>query len=207
MSPLELDALVDQVVAEESEALHESFAGGAEFAVTRMESPRHRVLHRLECTVLEPALDRRAIWTDARRTRLAADRRYRLAMPTLLTREAAQQLSEVRACKICWPNIHRRDPAPLRRLRALGLRETHVGRVLSTESGESLGSINRVAASTGADLFGRSSEAIEVVTSSRAYFYEPAEHVYLWNLPTDAEVIERKTRLFRRLGSALMPVR
>ncbi|MCD2442593.1 hypothetical protein LQ757_09945 [Agromyces sp. SYSU K20354] len=205
MGPLELDALIDRVVAEETAALRESFLGGAEFAVTGMESPRQRLLHRLECTVVEPHLDRRAQWTDARRARLGADLRYRPALPTLMTREAARRLPSVRSCKVCWPNIHGRDPVPLRTLRASGLRDTHAGRILSTEAGESLGAIARVSARTGPDLFGRPADAIEVVTSSRVFAYAPTEHVYLWNLPTDAAVIERKTRLFQRLGSDLAP--
>lgn len=207
MSPLELDALIDRVVAEESATLHESFLDGAEFAVTRMESPRHRRLHRLECTVMEPYLDRAAQWTDARRARLATDSRYRPPLPTLFTRESARQLTDVRSCRVCWPNLQGRDPAPLRRLRASGLRATHAGRILSTDAGESLGSIARVSARTGPDLFGRPSDAIEVVTSSRVFAYAPEEHVFIWNLPSDAEVIERKMRLFQSLGSELAPTR
>jgi hypothetical protein len=155
MSPLELDALIDRVVAEESATLHESFLDGAEFAVTRMDSPRHRRLHRLECAVMDQYLDRAALWTDARRAR--------------------------------------------------GLRATHAGRILSTAAGESLGSIARVSARTGPDLFGRPVDAIEVTTSSRVFAYTPMEDVYLWNLPPDAEVIERKFRLFQLLGADLAP--
>jgi len=205
MSPLELDALIDRVVAEDSATLHESFVNGAEFAVTRMDSHRHRRLHRLECAVMAPYLDRAALWTDARRARLAADSSYRPALPTLFTREAARALSDVRSCRVCWPNIHGRDPAPLRRLRARGLRATHTGRILSTETGESLGSISRVSARTGPDLFGRPADAIEVMTSSRVFAYAPMEEVFLWNLPSDAEVIERKFRLFQLLGAHLAP--
>ncbi|GAA1765151.1 hypothetical protein [Agromyces humatus] len=207
MGPLELDELIDQVVAEEVASLRASFLDGAEFAVTNMQSPRQRLLHRLECTVLEPYLDRSAQWTEARRSRLSTDARYRPALPTLITREAARQLTVVRSCKVCWPNIHGRDPAPLRRLRAGGLRDSHGGRILSTEAGESLGAIARVSARTGPDLFGRPADAIEVVTSSRVFTYAPTEHVFLWNLPTDATVIERKMRLFQRLGSDLTPAR
>jgi hypothetical protein len=205
MSPLELDALVDRVVAEESATLHESFIHGAEFAVTRMDSPRHRRLHRLECAVMDQYLDRAALWTDARRARLAADSRYRPALPTLFTREAARELIDVRGCRVCWPNLHGRDPAPLRRLRARGLRAKHTGRILSTDAGESLGSISRVSARTGPDLFGRPADAIEVMTSSRVFAYAPMEDVFLWNLPPDAEVIERKFRLFQLLGADLAP--
>lgn len=201
MGSHELDALVDRIAADEFEALREAFARGAEFAVTRPESPRDRVLHRLECSTIEPHLDRRAQWTDARRARLAADPRYRLAMPGLLTREEARQLTDVRSCKVCWPNLHGSDPAPLRRLLAGGLRDPHIGRILSTESGESLGAIARISANTGPDLFGRHVDAIEIHTSASLFAYAPTEHVYLWKLPTDAEAIERKTRLLHRLGS------
>ena len=197
----ELEELIDRITAEEFDALREAFARGAEFAVTRMDSPRDRVLHRLECTMIEPHLDRGLQWTDGRRARLAADPRFRLALPSLLTREEARRLTGVRSCKVCWPNLHGRDPAPLRRLRARGLRDPHVGRILSTETGEPLGSIARVATKTGPDLFGQHVDAVEVETSVRIFAYAPSEHVYLWKLPTDAEAIERKTRLFHRLGS------
>lgn len=205
MSPLELDALIDRVVAEESATLRESFLDGAEFAVTRADSPRHRRLHRLECAVMDQYLDRAAQWTDARRDRLAADSRYRVGLPTLVTRESARQLTDTPSCRVCWPNIHGRDSAPLRRLRARGLRATHTGRILSTDAGESLGSISRVSARTGPDLFGRPVDAIEVTTSSRVFAYAPTDDVFLWNLPSDAEVIERKFRLFQLLGADLAP--
>src|SRR5512139_3319384 len=91
------DVLLDRVIAEESELLHQGFLAGAEFAVTRMESERERVLHRLECSVLEPQLDRRAQWTEARRARLLADHSFRLPLPTLLTRDDARRLSPVRS--------------------------------------------------------------------------------------------------------------
>ena len=205
MSPLELNALIDRVVAEEFATLHESFVDGAEFAVTRMDSPRHRRLHRLECAVMDQYLDRAALWTDARRARLADDSRYRPALPTLLTKESARQLTDVRSCRVCWPNLQGCEPAPLRKLRARGLRATHAGRILSTDVGESLGSISRVSARTGSDLFGGPADAIEVMTSSRVLAYAPTDYVFLWNLPSDAEVIERKFRLIQLLGSDPAP--
>ena len=205
MESLELDALVDRIVAEEFDALRMAFLGGAEFAVTRMASPRERVLHRIECVVLDPQLDRRSQWTRARRDRLAVDPGFRTQLPTLVTREAAQRLTQVRSCRVCWPNVHGRDPVPLRSLRARGLRDPHLGRVLSTESGESLGAIASVTRRSGPDLFGRDVDAVQVVTSSRAFSYEPGETVFLWNLPTDDQAIERKVRLSRQLGSGLAP--
>jgi len=42
------EVLVDRVIAEEVAALRDAFTQGAEFAVTRVESPRHRMMHRLE---------------------------------------------------------------------------------------------------------------------------------------------------------------
>ena len=85
---------------------------------------------------------------------------------------------------MCWPNIHGREPAPLRKLRARGLRATHAGRILSTAAGESLGSIARVSARTGPDLFGRPVDAIEVTTASRVFAYAPMEDVFLDRRPT-----------------------
>lgn len=205
MEQLELDALVDRIMTVEFETLRASFMGGAEFAVTRVASRREGVLHRIECAVLDPLLDRRAQWTAARRDRLAADPAFRPALPALITREAARRLTQVRSCKLCWPNVHGRDPVPLRRLRAAGLREPHLGRVLSTEHGESLGAIARVSARSGPDLFGRHGDAVEVVTSSRVYSYAPSETVFLWNLPSDGEAIERKIRVARRLGDLESP--
>ena len=62
-----------------------------------------------------------------------------------------------------------------------------------------------MSARTGPDLFGRPADAIEVTTSSRVFAYAPMEDVFLWNLPPDAEVIERKFRLFQLLGADLAP--
>lgn len=203
MEPRELDALIERIVAEEFESLRTAFLGGAEFAVTRTGSRPERVLHRLECVVLDPLLDRRAQWTVARRRRLAADPGFRPQLPALVTREAAGRLTQIRGCRLCWPNVHGRDPVPLRSLRAGGLREPHVGRVLSTGSGDSLGTIARVTRRQGPDLFGRGIGAVHVVTSSRAFSYDAAETVFLWSLPTDDQALERKVRLSRRLGSPI----
>ncbi|MBM7505186.1 hypothetical protein ACFPER_14035 [Agromyces aurantiacus] len=200
----DLDALLKRIVADELETLRLAFDAGAEFAVTRA-GRRDETLHRLECPALEPHLDRRARWTEEHRERLAADHSYRIPLPTLITREHARTIAEVRGCRTCWPNITGSAPRPLKRLTARGLRAHHVGRVLSTESGESLGSIVRTSAHTGADLFGVEHDEIEVVTSARTIRYAPSEHVYLWDLPSDAEAIERKMRLFTRLGTGISP--
>jgi hypothetical protein len=199
----ESDALVDGVISEELAALRDAFSQGAEFAVTRMDSPRDRVMHRLECPAMEKHLDRHAQWSDHHRTRLVADRSYRLALPTLVTRESARRLTGVRSCKVCWPNVQGNDPRPLRRLTARGLRPHHVGHVLSTDDGGSLGTIVRAAIQARADQDGRKRESVEVVTSSQTFEYSPAEHVFIWDLPTDDVVIERKMQLFERLGSGL----
>ena len=37
--------------------------------------------------------------------------------------------------------------------------------------------------------------------SSSGSQYAPAEHVYIWDLPTDEETIRRKTQLFQRMGT------
>ncbi len=131
-----------------------AFGSGAEYAVTHMESPRERTLHRLECPALEPHLDRHAQWTADHRRRLLTDGRHRLSVPALITRDSARGLSGVRSCKVCWPNVHGTDPRPLRELQARGLRAHHVGHMLSTGSGESLGTIVRSAQHSGTDLFG-----------------------------------------------------
>jgi len=201
------EILVDQVIAEELATLREAFGMGAEFAVTRMESPRDRVVHRLECTTLEKVLDRRAQWSEAHRKRLVADRDYRLSLPALVTRDAARGLTGVRSCKTCWPNLHGRDPRPLRRLRARGLRPHHVGHMLSAEDGSSLGTIVSATRRADADLFGVTEDSVEVVTTSRTLRYSPAEHVFIWDLPTDDVAIERKMQLFERLGSGLSQAR
>jgi hypothetical protein len=200
----EAEVLVDRVIAEELATLREAFGLGAEYAVTRMESPRDRVMHRLECPSLEKYLDRGSQWSEHHRERLAADRSYRLPLPTLVTRESALGLTAVRSCKVCWPNVHGRDPRPLRRLKARGLRPHHVGHVLSTEDGDSLGTIVSSAIQIQqADLFDVKRDAVEVVTSSRTLRYSPSEHVFIWDLPTDEVAIERKMQLFERLGSGL----
>lgn len=200
----ETDTLVEQIVAHELEALRQAFGEGAEFAVTRV-GRRDETLHRLECPALEPHLDRRARWTDEHRRRLTVDRAYRIPLPALVTRERARAISGARGCKVCWPNITGREPRPLKRLTARGLRAQHVGRVLATESGDSLGTIVRITAHSGADLFGVEHDEIEIATSARTVRYAPAEAVYLWDLPNDSEAIERKMRLFMKLGSGLSP--
>jgi hypothetical protein len=200
----EVDAIVAQVIADELELMRTAFGSGAEYAVTHIESPRERMLHRLECPALEPHLDRHAQWTAEHRRRLAADGRHRLSVPALVTRDSARRLSGVRSCKVCWPNVHGRDPRPLRRLKARGLRPHHVGHVLSTEDGDSLGTIVSSAIQIQqADLFDVKQDAVEVVTSSRTLRYSPSEHVFIWDLPTDEVAIERKMQLFERLGSGL----
>jgi hypothetical protein len=196
--------MVEQIVASELAALRRAFGEGAEFAVTRA-GRRDETLHRLECPALEPHLDRRARWTEEHRRRLVADREYRIPLPALITRERARAASNVRGCKVCWPNITGREPRPLKRLTARGLRAQHVGRVLATDSGDSLGTIVRITAHSGADLFGVEHDEIEIVTSARTVRVAPAEAVHLWDLPTDSEAIERRMRLFARLGSSLSP--
>lgn len=203
MEPLELDALVERIVAEEFASLRTAFLGGAEFAVIGAASARERVLHRIECVVLDPLLlDRRSQWTTVHRDRLAADPSYRPRLPVLVTREAARRMTDVRGCRICWPNVHGRDPVPLRSLRARALREPHLGRVLATPNGASLGTIARVERRSGPDLFGEEVDAVQVVTSLRVFSYRAAETVFLWNLPSDDQAMERKVRLSRRLGGA-----
>jgi hypothetical protein len=202
----EAEVLVDRVIAEELATLREAFSLGAEFAVTRMESPRDRVMHRLECLALEKYLDRDSQWSGHHRERLVADRSYRLPLPTLVTRESALRVTAVRSCKTCWPNLHGRDPRPLRRLSARGLRPHHVGHMLSTEDGDSLGTIVSATSRVQADLFGEKQDSVEVVTSSRTLRYAPSEHVFIWDLPTDEVAIERKMQLFERLGSGLTQI-
>jgi hypothetical protein len=57
LHPGEVDGLVDRIIADELAAMRTAFGEGAEYAVTHMESPRERTLHRLECPALEPFLD------------------------------------------------------------------------------------------------------------------------------------------------------
>lgn len=198
-SPGEADPLLDAVIAEEITALRDAFGDGAEFAVTHARSSQPRVLHRLECSVLEPHLDRRSRWSERHRKRLVADHRYRLELPTLLTRESARRLSGVRNCKVCWPNVHGTDPHPVRRLKARGLRSHHVGHVLSTERGDSLGTIVSAAQQRPADRGGSQQATVEVVTSSQTYYYSQSESVFIWDLPTDEAALQRKMQLFNRL--------
>ncbi len=197
------EVLVDWVIAEELAALRDAFGRGAEFAVTRMESPRHRMMHRLECQALEKALDRPAQWSERHRKRLIDDPSYRLPLPTLVTREAALELAAIRSCKRCWPNVDGRDVRPLRKLRAEGLRAHHVGHMLSTEDGTSLGTIVSATTEVRADLFGVEQHAVEIVTSSRTLHYSPSEPVFIWDLPTDDVALNRKMQLFERLGQSL----
>jgi hypothetical protein len=194
------EMLVDRVIAEELAALRDAFGQGAEFAVTRMESPRHRMMHRLECQTLEKVLDRHAQWSELHRKRLVDDPGYRLALPTLVTREAALGLAAIRSCKVCWPNLHGRDPRPLRKLRAGGLGARHVGHMLSAEDGSALGTILSATAVVQTDLFGVKQDTVQVGTSSRTLHYAPSEVVFIWDLPTDEVALERKMRLFERLG-------
>jgi hypothetical protein len=72
--------------------------------------------------------------------------------------------------------------------------------MLSTEDGSSLGTIVSATTEVNADLFGVEQEAVEVVTSSRTLHYSPSEQVFIWDLPTDDVALERKMRLFERLG-------
>ncbi|MEI5583264.1 MULTISPECIES: hypothetical protein [unclassified Agromyces] len=196
--------LADAVIAEELRALRQAFGDGAEFALTRA-GRRDETLHRLECPALEPHLDRAARWTDEHRRRLARDPAYRLALPELLTRERALGMAGTHGCRVCWPNITGAEARPLKRLTARGLGSRHAGRVLATETGESLGTIIRVTALTGADLFGVERDEIEVMTSARAVRYAPPDPVHLWDLPGDAEAIGRRMRLLARLGTAQPP--
>lgn len=200
----DIDALVERIVSHELEVLRQAFTDGAEFAITRA-GRRDETLHRLECPSLEPALDRRARWTEEHRRRLRENREYRIPLPALLTRDRARATTVARSCRVCWPNITGTEPRPLKRLTAGGLRPRHAGRVLATETGESLGTIIRAAAHTGADLFGVEHDEIEVVTSARVIRYAPSDIVFLWDLPSDAEAMERRMRLFTRLGAPLSP--
>ena len=73
------------------------------------------------------------------------------------------------------------------------------------EAGDSLGTIVRITAHSGADLFGVEHDEIEIATSARTVRVAPSEAVHLWDLPTDSEAIERRMRLFARLGTGLSP--
>ncbi|MCK8608896.1 hypothetical protein [Agromyces sp. C10] len=192
-------SVMDAVIAEELTTLRRAFAEGAEYALTRA-GRRDATIHRLDCPALQPHLDRRARWTQLHRDRLAADRSYRMPLPELLTRERARHASAARGCRVCWPNISGRDARPLKRLTARGLRARHAGRVLASESGESLGTILRIAVLRGTDLFGVQHDEVEVVTSGRTLRLAPTDPVHLWDLPSDAEAMERRTRLIARLG-------
>lgn len=202
----ELDALIDGIVAAELDTLRRAFREGAEFALTR-PGRRDETLHLLECPALEPMLDRRARWTEEHRRRLADDREYRIPLPALLTRAGASAITESRPCKVCRPNLTGSAPRPLKRLTAGGLRARHVGRILSTPTGASLGTVIRLTALAGPDLFGVEHDEIEVVTSTGTFRYAPTDDVHLWDLPSDAEAIERKMRLFAHLGTSVSPGR
>lgn len=202
----ELDSLVDEIITAELESLRRAFGEGAEFALTRA-GRRDETLHLLECPALEPMLDRRSRWTEEHRRRLASDREYRIPLPALVSRAHARSIAVTRPCTVCRPNLTGTDPRPLKRLTARGLRARHAGRVLATATGESLGTILRWTAHAGADLFGVEHDEIEVLTSAGTIRYAPTDDVYLWDLPTDAEAIERKMRLFAQLGSPLSPGR
>ena len=200
-----VDALVEQIITEELVALRRAFVAGAEYAVTHVESPQERMIHRLECPSLEPHLDRRSRWTAGHRRRLHADQSYRLALPALVTRQSARGLSGVRSCKVCWPNVHGTEPHPLRSVQARGLGANHVGHMLSTKEGSSLGTIVSSKHQTGPNLFGELEESIEVVTTARTVRYAPTDPVHIWDLPTDEEAIRRKAQLVERFGQGFMP--
>jgi hypothetical protein len=202
----ELDALIEGIVTAELEALRQAFTEGAEFALTRA-GRRDETLHLLECPSLEPMLDRRARWTDEHRRKLAEDREYRIPLPALLTRARANAITGSRACRVCRPNPTGSASRPLKRLTARGLRDRHVGRILATATGQSLGTIIRSTTLAGADLFGVEHDEMEVVTSTGTFRYAPTDEVHLWDLPSDAEAIERKMRLFAHLGTPMSPGR
>jgi hypothetical protein len=204
--PLDSLALADEIIAEELRTLREAFSAGAEFALTRA-GRRDETLHRLECPALEPHLDRPTRWTAEHRRRLAADHAYRIPLPELLTRERARAMSGTRGCRVCWPNLSGVEARPLKRLTARGLRAGHAGRVLATEAGDSLGTIIRISALSGADLFGVEHDEIEVLTSARTVRYAPSDAVHLWDLPSDSEAMELRMRLLARLGTTQTPAR
>ncbi|GAA2027726.1 hypothetical protein GCM10009819_08970 [Agromyces tropicus] len=203
-----VDELVTRIVAEEVAELRRGFDAGAEYAVTRGGSARERMLHRLECASIESHLDRPSRWTTPHRRRLATDPGYRLPMPALVTRQAARDLSGVRSCKLCWPNVTGDEPRPLRRLSARSLGPQHVGHVLARPDGEPLGTIVRWGARRGTDLFGVEHDEIEITTSRGVETVAPDEQLTIWDLPTDEETIRRKTQLVQRFSSGdVVPTR
>jgi|GEM_PF-2735948 len=195
-----VDDLVARIVAEEVAELRRGFAAGAEYAVTRSSSAGEQMLHRLECASIESHLDRPAKWTEPHRRRLSSNPAYRIPLPALITRQAARDLSGVRSCKVCWPNPTGGEPRPLRRLSARSLGPQHVGHVLARPDGESIGTIVRWSARTGADLFGVEHDEIEIVTSTGVETVGPDDHVTIWDLPTDEQAIRRKAQLVQRLA-------
>ncbi|MGR0318157.1 hypothetical protein [Agromyces sp. ZXT2-3] len=198
--PDAIDELVARIVAEELAELRRGFAAGAEFAVTRPGSSREGTVHRLECASIEAHLDRRSRWTEPHRRRLAVDPEYRMPLPALVTRQAARELAGVRSCRVCWPNVSGDEPRPLRRLSARSLGPQHIGHVLARPDGESIGTIVRWGARTGADLFGIEHDEIEIVTSTGIETVGPDAQVTIWDLPTDEQAIRRKTQLVQRFG-------
>ncbi|GAA1056796.1 hypothetical protein GCM10017608_11880 [Agromyces luteolus] len=195
-----VDELVARIVADEVAELRRGFASGAEFAVTRSSPSSEQMLHRLECASIESHLDRPSKWTAPHRRRLASNPAYRMPLPTLITRRAARDLAGVRSCRVCWPNPTGGEPRPLRRLSARSLGPQHVGHVLARPDGESIGTIVRWSARTGADLFGVEHDEIEIVTSTGVETVGPDDHVTIWDLPTDEQAIRRKAQLVQRLA-------
>ncbi|WP_234659335.1 hypothetical protein [Agromyces marinus] len=191
---------VARIVAQEVASLREGFGRGAEFAVTR-STARERMLHRLECASIASHLDPSSRWTTPHRRRLDADPSYRIPMPVLVTRQAARELTGVRSCRVCWPNVSGEEPRPLRHVSAQRLGPQHVGRVLARPDGEPLGTIVRWRARIGADLFGVEHDEIEITTSAGVVTVARDGRVTIWDLPTDEEAIRRKTELVHRFAS------
>jgi hypothetical protein len=191
----EMDALVDQIVADENRLLRAALERGADVLVTGVGKPGRRVAHRLGCTAASKLLDRPAAWEPHHRSRLAEHRDFRLALPHLTTAAAARDITRITSCGLCRPQIFG-EPLQTRSLRAEGLKTHHVDLVLSDELGADRGVIRSIELHKDAqntqiwDV-----DRVTVVTSATTVEFAGKDVVFVWESPDLHKQAEREAHV------------
>jgi len=201
-----MDKIVANIIAEEHAILRGSLERGADIAITHMETPRGRVAHLIACPSLGALFDRPTAWAPHFRERLMENRTFRVALPHLVTREEARQVSGVRSCKTCWPNIEGSDAPPLRELSAEGLRSHHVGKTLATATGIPLGVIQKVVIARSSDPDSRFAVDSVTITTDRAEFnLQPRERVFVLTSLAASAIVDQESKIRISVGILSAP--
>ncbi|WIE81110.1 hypothetical protein [Curtobacterium sp. MCSS17_016] len=195
------DDEVNRIIEEENGVIRDALLRGVSIVLVRPHKPRERVLHRIGCPGLTSVLNRQLAWTQRFRERLAEDPEIRPPLPTFHTREDAQnRLAGIRQCGACEPELHGATRA-LRRVRADGLSDRHLGLTLASDGGTPLGIITDVDTHTSASNYQRyGAEQVTITTDNGVHNLSGTDIVTVVGSISPARLTRGEERLRTRLG-------